>query len=154
MLKKRLGLEAIEERWSSPKKIRRYYKIQSTTLVIPDGCEWIGYRAFKDCTCLEKVVISDGVKRIGSYAFGDCDKLKEVVIPESVEIIESDAFAWCSKLEKVVIPESVKVIMRGAFRECKNAEITLYKSRWKLNIGESAFWNCKCVRHVEKETRD
>ena len=133
MLKKRLGIEAIEkDSWGviGYSRVGLYFKIPST-LVIPDGCKWVG-----------------------DWAFWRCKKLRKVVIPESVEIIEPNAFAWCVKLEKVVIPEGVKEIMVGAFRECKKAEITLYTSRAKLNIGESVFWNCKCVRYVEKETRN
>ena len=146
MLKKRLGLEATEEKWHFPKKIRKYYKIPST-LTIPEECREIGN--FAGCE-LKEVVILPGCKRIGDHAFRNCHNLKKVVIPESVKIIEPEAFAWCDNLEKVEIPEGVKEIMRGAFRECRKAEITFYKSS---AIGESAFWNCKSRRYVEKETR-
>ena len=149
MLKNRLGVEAIEEKWNFPKKIRKYYKIPST-LIIPKECREIG--VFAGCE-LKEVVIPEGIKRIGDHAFRNCKKLKKVVIPESVKIIEPEAFAWCYSLEKVVIPGGVKEIMRDAFRECRKAEITLYNSSTKLNVGDGAFWNCKSRRYVEKETR-
>ena len=67
MLKKRLGIEAIESDWS----LYRYFKIPST-LIIPEGCEKITNWAFYDCSWLEKVVISGSVKVIGDCAFNKC----------------------------------------------------------------------------------
>ena len=67
MLKKRLGIEAIEKY----NCLDSYYKI-SSTLIIPESC-----------------------KRIGGLAFYKCERLREVIIPESVEGIGISAFENC-----------------------------------------------------------
>lgn len=130
MLKKRLGINAIERDWSWDSyfgSIRDYYKIPST-LIIPEGCREIGGCAFWCCHGLKKVVISEGVERIGDRAFRGCSKkLREVVISKSVERIEVEAFCYCYK-----------------------ATIILKKPRSMFKrIGGDAFG---FVRHVKEET--
>lgn len=122
MLKKRLGAEAIEKEglWGV-NVISLYYKIPST-LIIPEGCEEIGYAAFWKCIRLKKVIIPKSLKRIGDYAFRICSGLEEVVISKNVEEIGRGAFYRCSNaiiiLEK---PESeFEFIESGAFYLCKN----------------------------------
>lgn len=74
MLRKKLGIEAIEINWINRfGSIKNYFKIPST-LVIPKGCE-----------------------KVGRYAFCCCDMLEKVVIPESVEEISGEAFCHCYK---------------------------------------------------------
>lgn len=102
MLKKKLGLEAIERDWSLIKRtsIETYFKIPSS-LIIPDGC-----------------------MKIGDRAFCDCKELSKIEIPKSVEVIGISAFDWCDNavviLEK---PKSeFKYIGPYAFWECKNVK--------------------------------
>ena len=73
MLKKKLGVEAIERSWSIIVKInvQTYFKV-SPTLIIPEGCERIGSLAFWGCEKLEKVIIPGSVKEIGYSAFYKC----------------------------------------------------------------------------------
>ena len=71
MLKKKLGINAIERDWNWTRELTCRFKI-SSTLIIPDDC-----------------------KRIGCAAFYCCRKLKKVVIPKSVEWIDYDAFWEC-----------------------------------------------------------
>ena len=92
MLKKRLGINAIERDWKGKyDRVYDFYKIPST-LIIPEGCGRIGRGVFEDCDWLKKVVISEGVLWIRGFAFWGCERLKEVIIPESVEWIASFAF--------------------------------------------------------------
>ena len=69
MLKKKLGINAIERDWNWTRELTRCFKIPST-LIIPDDC-----------------------KRIGRAAFYCCERLKKVEIPKSVECY--DAFWGC-----------------------------------------------------------
>lgn len=69
MLKKRLGIEAIEGNYSG--STTDYYKIPSI-LIIPSDCWCIGHRAFHHCLGLKKVVISESVMEIGDMAFENC----------------------------------------------------------------------------------
>ena len=73
MLKKKLGLEAIERGGSLVKKtsVQAYFKV-SSTLIIPEDCEIIGGCAFMYCEKLKKVVIPKSVKKIGYSAFYKC----------------------------------------------------------------------------------
>lgn len=151
MLKKRLGLEAVERDSWGISEIGLPYKIHST-LVIPEGCKKIGTWAFWCCDNLKEVVIPESVKEIEDYAFRVCCNLEKVVIPESVEWIGERAFLDCEKLEKVVIPKSVNVIDYSAFCGCRNAEVILEKPKSEFKyIGENAFENCKSVKYAEEE---
>lgn len=67
MLKKRIGIEAIEEY----NCLDSYYKI-SSTLIIPEGCREIGSYAFRGCIRLKEVVIPKSMERIGDFAFRGC----------------------------------------------------------------------------------
>ena len=133
MLKKKLGIESIETDRNIRINLRHYYKIPST-LIIPDGVEIIGYRAFSECKSLEKVEIPGSVKRIRGCAFGGCRKLKKVVIPGSVEYIEVSAFAGCGRLEIIIenTEEGIE-IEPYAFFECKNVEYVKEKTRNRSN---------------------
>ena len=128
MLKKKLGIECIENRINNC-HISWFYKVPST-LTIPEGC-----------------------RRIRSGIFGNCNKLKKVIIPGSVKVIGEDAFWCCRKLEKVVISESVEEIYSSAFYGCAGAEIILKKPKNEFKyIGSLAFAGCRV--YVEEEARD
>mgnify|MGYP002520365973 CR=1 FL=1 len=98
MLKKRLGIEAIERNWSE-EFISNYYKIPST-LVISDGCEKIGNYAFCDCWNLKKVVIPESVESIGEFAFDGCEQA-EVILRKSTKYIDIGTYAFndCKKVK-------------------------------------------------------
>lgn len=71
MLKKRLGIEAIERDWNEV-FIFNYFKIPST-LTISESCEKIGDYAFAGCWNA-KVIVGPRcrVKDVGRNAFKDC----------------------------------------------------------------------------------
>ena len=127
MLKKKLGLEAIEINWQRKMKntdqISDFYKIPPT-LIIPEGCEEIGMRAFRDCKVLERLKIPGSVKKIEVWSFLRCYGLKKVEIPKNIEDIGI-----------------------GAFKDCNNATIILRKSRKDFKyIGQEAFGGVKDVK--------
>lgn len=125
MLKKRIGIEAIEVGWGS--RITDYFKVPSTLIILP-GCEKIEYCTFLSCKNLKKVVIPESVVEIGGRAFRGCIRLKEVVIPKSMERIGD-----------------------FAFRGCYNATIILKKPKRELKfLGLAAFDGCG---YVKEETR-
>ena len=74
MLRKKLGVEAIERNWSYSKMISAYYFKIPSTLIIPESCNRIGAAAFCGSLELKKVIIPKGIKYIGNYAFWDCSK--------------------------------------------------------------------------------
>ena len=93
MLKKRLGIEAMERSWEFG--ISYFYKIPST-LIISESCEKIGDRAFECCWKLRKVTIPGSVEEIGDYAFAGCMNAKIIVGPRCrVKDIGRYAFKDC-----------------------------------------------------------
>jgi len=78
MLKKKLGIEAIEADWS----LRKYFKIPST-LIIPPGCEYVGTGSFGFCKRLKRVEIPESVEFIGDCAFDSCEKATIIIINKS-----------------------------------------------------------------------
>lgn len=152
MLKKRLGIEAIELdqiRKTEDFTLSRF-KIPSF-LIIPEDCECIEISAFDGCQNLKKVVIPKSVKWIGYYAFCNCTSLKEVIISEGVKRILDWAFFSCFRLEKVVIPKSVKEIYNWAFGGCTSAEITIENTEKSIAVGRCVFDGCRKVSYAEKE---
>ena len=101
MLKKRLGVEAIEREWNLHYHLSNHYFKIPSTLIIPESCEKIGFAAFRGCKELKKVVIPESVEEIGYCAFRNCTCLEEVVIPGSVEWIVDRSFEGC--IDAVVI---------------------------------------------------
>ena len=53
-------------------------------LVIQEGIDEIGIRAFAGCQNLKRVRLPETLCRIDAYAFMDCTLLKEILIPEGV----------------------------------------------------------------------
>ena len=102
MLKKRLGIEAIERDWENFLGNLIYcYKI-SSTLIIPEGCRVIGERSFENCVRLKEVKIPESVKEIGISAFWMCDNAEITLKKAKSEfIIGKDAFYNCKSVEYV-----------------------------------------------------
>ena len=162
MLKKKLGLEAIEKDniIEAEEFTTSCFKIPSS-LIIPDGCKKMGYRVFWGCARLKKVVIPGSVKVICDEAFYWCsieeltisegvekiwgsafaiNYIKELVIPGSVETIGDNAFAH-NYLEKVVISEGVGKIMDYAFAGCEKLKKVEIPSSVSIIRG-NAFGGC------------
>lgn len=124
MLKKRLGLEAIERDWNLHYYLSNHYFKIPSTLIISDSCE-----------------------KIGKFAFYECNRLKEVVISGSVKKINVDAFYNCTSLRKAIISRGVEWIGSNTFYNCEKAVIILEKARSEFEyIGTGAFMDCKDVK--------
>lgn len=105
MLRKKLGIECIELDWEERfDSIYDYYKIPPT-LIIPEGCERIGFSAFEDWNRSRR-------------------KIEKVIIPESVDVIGRDAFCYCSSATIILKKAEIefKEIGKWAFRECKDVK--------------------------------
>lgn len=55
-----------------------------TELTIPDGIEWINYRAFYNCSYLTTLTIPDSVTKISDGAFANCGWLKNVTMSDEL----------------------------------------------------------------------
>ena len=167
MLKKRLGIEAIEIDWHCvyigtryEGCIEDYYKIPST-LNIPEGCKKIGMYAFWKCKKLKKVRIPGSVKTIEMNAFDGCENAAVVLgkwgnfewigpfafndckdVKEEPEIVENR----CEKLIDVIIPD-VDFIANEAYWGCEEIKRVIIPESVK-EIGDYAFAHCKNLREV------
>lgn len=71
---------------------------------------------------VKSVIIEEGIEEIGKRAFLDCANLVSVTIPPSVKVLGEQAFAGCSKLE-LIFPKSVPTIGESAFSGIKELGI-------------------------------
>lgn len=132
-------------------------------IVLPEGLETIGNRAFLGFSYVDSIVIPSTVKRIGKEAFRKCISLRQMVVPKSVDSIGTYAFAQCTRLQAIWLPSSLRVIPKNmcwqdyslthvgvpadlqyidnyAFSDCISLkDITLPKG---ITYGKKPFFNC------------
>lgn len=89
---------------------------------------YIGARAFENCTSLSEVNFNRSFALIGDYAFAGCSSLASIELPAGVTSIGNYAFQNCSGLGDVILNSSIKLSYIGSdlFYGCTNLErITL-----------------------------
>ena len=88
-------------------------------VVLNNGLQTVGMRAFAQCKSLERITLHCTVTSIGMEAFFECTSLKEVVLNEGLKKIGSQAFEKCNSLQSITIPSSmvqlVQKVKRGSF---------------------------------------
>ena len=82
---------------------------QLKEVVLPEGLEEIGRRAFNSCRSLKRINFA-----IGPFAFDHCTSLREVDLSK-VTTIGTSAFGSCRALECINIPDTVTVIGAAVF---------------------------------------
>ena len=97
--------------WSS-------YSESITAVVLPEGLESIGDKAFFKAKKLTSVALPDSVTSIGERAFGECTELEEVNLPSSLTSIGKRAFENCVSLKTVLLPATLETLGLGAFNGC------------------------------------
>ena len=80
----------------------------STLLVVPRG--------------VSSVVIPDGVNTIGARAFWNCRSLTSVVLPESVTKINNAAFLGCTSLTSLIILAPEVTFGKKVFKGCSQVK--------------------------------
>ncbi len=121
------------------------YRIEN--IILPEGLEEIGGRAFEGCTSLSSVTLPETLENIRLMAFSDCSGLCNIVLPENLSIIESQAFEGCSSLKFVKIPEKIEQIKYGTFRACSSLEDITFSNGLK-RIEKEAFASCSSLKTV------
>lgn len=169
MLKKKLGIEAIEIDWHNvftgiryEGYIEDFFKV-SSTLIIPKGCVRVGEYAFWGCMELKRVIIPKSVKVIERSAFDGC-KYATIVLRKckgEFEWIGSFAFNECRdvkeeleivgdsecELREVTIPEGCEWIESEAFWGCRELEKVVIPRSVK-EIGDHTFAYCKNLKEA------
>lgn len=110
-------------------------------VVLPNGLESIGAKAFYQCADIVEVVIPDSVFDIGEEAFCGCLSLKKVDIPPGLETIPRGLFKNTG-LVSVEVPEGVTQIKQEAFCGCKDLW-TIRIPNSVVEIGDEAFKDCE-----------
>lgn len=85
-------------------------------VTIPEGTRKIADWAFSSCG-VTSVVVPEGVEYLGWGAFAYCEQLKSVKLPSTLTEIDGGAFKGCLSLETLKIPETVTEIGSRAFEE-------------------------------------
>lgn len=105
--------------------------------------EFVGKRAFEDCTQLSSVSLPMA-EDIGARAFVGCVKLTSLTLPKATSIGKK-AFSGCDNLESITLPEVVSVDF-STFSGCsKLVGVTLPKA---TSIGGFAFLNCSNLTFI------
>ena len=94
-----------------------------TSVIIPEGVETIGHRAFENCDNIEKIELPYSLLEIGGNTFASCLSLTEITIPGRLEVIPTWAFANCQSLRSIVFSYGVKEIHHQAFCTLLGANI-------------------------------
>ena len=98
-------------------------------------------KKFEEEPEMKKVIINEGVQSIGKKAFSGRNDIDEVIIPQSVKYIDDYAFANCTNLNTIVIKGDVS-IGEYSFEGCENLIEISIKGRIN-NIRSTSFLKCK-----------
>ena len=113
-------------------------KLLVGSVIIGEGVEKIGERAFFGCESIAEIAIPDSVKTIGEKSFYKCTKLRKLTIGNGVEVIPAYAFYKCTALAELTLPTSLKTIGTYAFRGCE-ALVTVTIPEGVTSVGAHAF---------------
>lgn len=113
-------------------------------VILLEGIETIGARAFYGCIGLQNISIPNSVKEIGVRGFYKCTGLKQLNIGSGLQEIQPYTFYDCTALEAVTIPGNVRSIGKYAFRGCLGLmDVTLEEGVERVE--DSAFIRCEGV---------
>jgi len=117
-------------------------------VVLNEGLQSIGYKAFYRCESLQNITIPSTVTEIGDWAFHTCWKLKRVAFSKGLQKIGSSAFNTCRRLQRIILPSTVTEIDEGAFWHCTNLKEVVFNEGLKKIKGSSTFWGCSSLESV------
>lgn len=108
-------------------------------VTIPEGviAQYMGIRAFAECTALETVVFPESLTAISQFCFAACTSLEQVEFTNKLQKIDQAAFYNCTALDTVVLPSSLQEIGQGAFISTAFDQIKIPAG--VSSIGYSAF---------------
>lgn len=131
-----------------------------TEIKLPASVEKISYRAFADCSSLEKITISDKVVSVSSGAFSNCTALKEFYIGANLRELGYGVFAGCDSLEKLTLSKDNTYFMykdgllyddEGKILYCVLKGANLKKVSLPATVETImpyAFWGCDTIEAV------
>ena len=87
-------------------------------VVLSDGVQSIGRRAFAECRFMEKVIACNGITTIGNNAFLNCTSLTEFSIPDNVSNVGELTFKGCANLSSVTFGKNIVDFGKDVFLNC------------------------------------
>ena len=94
---------------SLPKGVLRLvrYEGEEEEVVIPEGIQIIGRKAFAHNQHLRRVELPEGLEVVGIAAFENCTSLEELWLPDSLTTLDYKAFLGCDNLKRLSIPAGI-----------------------------------------------
>lgn len=153
---KTIGVMAFEQECGMP-SLPIYWK----TLIVPEGVEVIGHRAFSYNPDIETLILPDSLKEIQSWAFGHCENLKNVLFGDGDVYMHDLAFDACPNINFYsTCKENLSIPVFSAEADFYNCQSK--KERIAYSISKEEFFRiiCKPVniheeieRHEKYQTR-
>ncbi len=94
-------------------------------VIIPEGIEYIGDRAFENCSKITEIILPESIIGIGEGAFLNNNLINTLSFPNKIEKICPNAFFGCSKIKSINFPYSIKDIGQNAFSSKQIKKVTL-----------------------------
>lgn len=113
------------------KKLLKCPSERTGHIVIPDGVQEIGRRAFANSK-VESITFPDSLRKIGYEAFVHCIKLNQIDFGSGIKEIGKTAFEWCSALTVLKLSQQIKKICEYAFKNCINLKKVILNDGLKM----------------------
>ncbi|MBQ8389279.1 MAG: leucine-rich repeat protein [Clostridia bacterium] len=120
-------------------------------LVIGDGVEYIGTRAFFKCSELTEAVIPDSVTEMGIRAFYGCESLRSVTVGTGLKDLPDYTFCGCKSLTSVTLADTARSVGFAAFQNCESLT-DVYLGKSLTSIGDYAFRGCEALEQLRIPT--
>ncbi|CAJ1947231.1 unnamed protein product [Cylindrotheca closterium] len=127
-----------------PKEFEGKSKLQE--ILISEGVQCVGDKAFKDCTKLERVSLPSTLERVGYRSFY-WTSLITVELKHGFRSIGYAAFGYCRFLRKVQLPFTLEKIEDWAFSNC-TALVDICLPKGLQSIGRLAFYGCTALTNI------
>lgn len=96
------------------------YRNKITSVVVDDGCTYIGNWAFGYLEKLKTASLPNSVTSLGTAAFRSCSKMTSCPLPDYLTKINDDAFWACGSLQGIDLPATLESIGQRAFLDCRS----------------------------------
>lgn len=113
------------------KKLLKCPSEKTGHIIIPDGVQEIGERAFANSK-IESVTFPDSLRKIRPEAFMHCIRLNQIDFGRGIKEIGKTAFEWCSALTALKLPPQMKKICEYAFKNCINLKKVILNDGLKM----------------------